>query len=172
MNDGIALAIAVQSIKKSEGCKLTSYKDTKGYWTIGWGESELVDKSIREGTIWSRQQAESRFMQRLSIVFHAVKVAWPGADRLHPKAQAALISLAYNRGTSLTKKTPERDPIDRRREMRELQPAVVRRDYAQMARLLRSMKRIWENTGQGGLLTRREDEAELCEQAATESGRG
>lgn len=167
MNDDLALSIAVQSIKKSEGCRLVAYNDTRGYWTIGWGESELVDKSIRQGMVWSQQHADSRFSQRLAIVFHAVKVAWPGAERLHPKAQAALISLAYNRGTSLTKKVD--DANDRRREMRELQSAVSARDYLRMAQLISSMKRLWVGTGQNGLLTRRDHEAELCTQAAEDA---
>jgi GH24 family phage-related lysozyme (muramidase) len=60
--------------------------------------------------------------------------------------------------------------MDRRREMRELQPAIVRRDYREMARLFRSMRRIWEGKGLAGLLRRRETEAALCEEAAMAEG--
>lgn len=31
-------------IKKSEGCKLVAYKDTRGFWTIGYGH--LLDQSV------------------------------------------------------------------------------------------------------------------------------
>lgn len=160
MNDDLALSIALRIIKAFEGCRLVAYRDTVGVWTIGWGQT---GPDIREGTIWSQQHADARLAQSVAMTFAAVKKTWPGADRLHPKAQAALISLAYNRGTSLTKKAS--DPLDRRREMRELQPAVVTKDYTRMAALIRSMKRLWEGTGQDGLLHRRDAEADLCEEA-------
>lgn len=136
-------------------------------WTIGWGESSLVDPSITPGLRWTQSEADRRLRLRLGRVWHAAQKAWPGAFRLHPKAAAALISLAYNRGTSMTKRAS--DPLDRRREMRELQPAVATRDYRRMAALLRSMKRLWEGQGMAGLLKRRDDEARLCDEAAEAS---
>lgn len=33
----------VQDVKNSEGCKLTAYKDSLGFWTIGYGH--LLDES-------------------------------------------------------------------------------------------------------------------------------
>lgn len=164
MNDDLALALAAVLAKKSEGCELTAYWDDFGkVWTIGWGQT---GPDIREGTVWSQQHADYRLLQTLSIKFASVKKTWPGAERLHPRAQASLIDLVYNRGSSLTKKAS--DALDRRREMRELQPAVVRRDYAEMARLHRSMKRIWEGKNMRGLLVRCEARAVLCDQAAAE----
>lgn len=167
MNDDIALCHAATLAKASEGCRLTAYWDDFGkVWTVGWG---ATGPDVKEGTVWSQQHADARLLQRLAMDFAKVKATWPGADRLHPKAQASLIDLAYNRGVSLTKKVG--DALDRRREMRELQPAVVRKDYNEMARLFRSMKRLWAGQGMAGLLTRCEARAELCEQAAAESGR-
>ena len=166
MSDEIALMVALSLAKASEGCRLTAYWDAFGkVWTVGWG---ATGPDVKEGTVWSQQHADSRLLQRLAMDFAKVKATWPGAERLHPKAQATLIDLAYNRGVSLTKKVG--DALDRRREMRELQPAVVRKDYNEMARLFRSMKRIWEGKNMAGLLTRCDARAELCEQAAAESG--
>jgi GH24 family phage-related lysozyme (muramidase) len=133
-------------------------------WTIGIGQT---GKDIGPKTIWSLQHAESRFQQTLQMTFAQACAVWPGLDKLHPKAQAAFVSMVYNRGLSLAKL--EKDTKDRRREMRDLRGAVYQRDYLEMARLFRSMKRLWENTGQGGLLTRREEEAVLCEHAALET---
>lgn len=164
MNDDLALTIASNLARASEGCRLTAYWDSFGQvWTVGHG---ATGPDIREGTVWSQQHADSRLLQRLAMDFAKAKRAWPGADRLHPKAQAALIDTVYNRGASLTKRVD--DKMDRRREMRELQPAVVRKDYAEMARLFRSMKRLWAGQGMDGLLTRCEARAVLCEEA----GRG
>lgn len=168
MSDDLALAIALSLAKASEGCRLTAYWDAFGQvWTVGWG---ATGPDVREGTVWSQQHADARLLQRLAMDFAKAKRAWPGADRLRHRAQAALIDTIYNRGASLTKKVD--DKLDRRREMRELQPAVVRKDYNEMARLFRSMKRLWAGQGMDGLLTRCEARAELCEQAAAESGRG
>ena len=161
MNDDLALTIAANLAKRSEGCRLTAYWDAFGkVWTVGWG---ATGPDVREGTVWSQQHADSRLLQRLAMDFAKAKRAWPGADRLHPAAQAALIDTIYNRGPSLTKRAS--DAMDRRREMRELQPAVVRKDYTEMARLFRSMKRLWASQGMDGLLTRCEARAVLCEEA-------
>lgn len=167
MNDDIAQTIAADHTRELEGFRSAAYLCPAGKWTVGYGQT---GPDIRQGVVWSRQHAESRMRASIAMFHAAAKKAWPGAERLHPKAQAALILLVYNRGPSLTKRVD--DINDRRREMRELQPAVVRRDYSGMAALHRSMKRIWEGKNMAGLLTRCEARAELCEQAAAESGRG
>lgn len=135
-------------------------------WTIGKG---ITGDDVRQGTVWSQQQADARFAEALVAHHNKAERAWPGMKNLHPAAQAALISLAYNRGTALQR--DPRDPLDRRREMRELVPAVVMRDYKRMAELIDSMTRIWAGERQGGLLKRRKAEAELCRRAARESQR-
>lgn len=135
-------------------------------WTIGHGYAG-DGRGVKPGTVWTQERADQQLLQSLALWSVKVNNTWPGAIRLHPKARAALISCAYNRGTSLTKRAS--DPMDRRREMRDMQEAVSHRDYRQMAQLFRSMKRIWEGRGLSGLLRRREREAELCEQAHAET---
>jgi len=76
-------------------------------------------------------------------------------------ARGALVSLVYNRGTSMVDSSPE----DRRREMRAIRAAVARGNLAEIAAQLRSMKRLWEGQGLGGLIARREEEAQLVESA-------
>ena len=161
MNDDIAVTIAAEHTRELEGFQSVAYLCPAGVWTVGYGQT---GRDIGPGVVWSRQHAESRMQSTLRLTHAGVKKTWPGAERLHPKAQAALILLAYNRGLSLTKRAS--DAFDRRREMRELQPAVAARDYVQMARLISSMKRLWVGKGMNGLLTRRDLEAELCTQAA------
>lgn len=133
-------------------------------WTIGWGET----RNVHRGMVWTQAQADAALERRLVEFDRDACRTWPGADQLHPAARAALISLAYNRGTKLAK-SPS-DSRDRRREMRELGPAIAAKDYLQMARLIRSMKRLWEGRGLAGLLARRDREAALCELAHRESG--
>ena len=87
--------------------------------------------------------------------------AFPGAEALPEDARGALVSLVYNRGTSMVDNSPE----DRRREMRAIRAAAAAGDLAEIAAQLRAMKRLWEGKGLGGLITRREEEAQLVESA-------
>ena len=75
----------------------------------------------------------------------------------------ALLSLVFNRGVLLG-----RDPdwskvkaLDRRWEIRRLQDDVKQRDVFAIYIRLGTMKRLWEKSGQRGLLYRRRDEQHL-----------
>jgi GH24 family phage-related lysozyme (muramidase) len=86
--------------------------------------------------------------------------AFPNADKLPGSAQGALLSLVFNRGTSLKG--------ERRQEMlaiNELLAGDPPYDLEKIAAELRAMKRIWEGKGLNGLITRREREARLVESA-------
>jgi hypothetical protein len=85
------------------------------------------------------------------------KAAFPGLDKLPRDVTAALVSLVFNRGSSMEG--------DRRREMRDIREAVQDRDIPAIAKHLRRMKRLWTGRGLAGLLTRRESEAKLVEMA-------
>ena len=81
--------------------------------------------------------------------------AFPGLDQLCDDAYGAIVSLVFNRGSSLTGSS--------RSEMRVIKELVPKKDYKGIAEELRSMKRIWEGKGLDGLLARREAEAKLVE---------
>lgn len=76
---------------------------------------------------------------------------------LKPGACAALVSLVYNRGGSMTG--------DSRREMKNIRDSCLpSRDYNCIAAELRAMERIWRGTvNYNGLRARREAEAQLAE---------
>src|SRR5512139_1943110 len=103
-----------------------------------------------------RKDAEKVFLER-NIPLFALKteMTFPGITKLPPDAQGALVSLVFNRGTSMEG--------DRRREMRAIQAAVANGDLQKIADQLRSMKRLWVNQGLDGLLERRDKEAEVVE---------
>ena len=109
-----------------------------------------------------RKAAEQVFNVR-SLPMHELRTAqaFPGVEALPADARGALVSLVYNRGTSMVDHSPE----DRRREMRAIREAVARGDLAEIAAQLRSMKRLWEAKGPAGLIARREEEARLVESA-------
>jgi len=83
---------------------------------------------------------------------------FPGLDQLCDNAYGALVSLIFNRGTSLSGPS--------RAEMRNIKNLVPLKDYKGIAEELRSMKRIWEGKGLDGLLARRDAEAALVETCA------
>lgn len=110
----------------------------------------------------SRRAAEQVFDARTLPLYELrTAQAFPGVEALPEDARGALVSLVYNRGTSMVDNSPE----DRRREMRAIRDAVAEGDLAAIAAQLRSMKRLWEGKGLGGLITRREEEARLVESA-------
>jgi GH24 family phage-related lysozyme (muramidase) len=103
-----------------------------------------------------RAEAERVFTER-TIPLHQfrAKQAFPGIEKLPIDAQGALVSLVFNRGTSMEG--------ERRREMRVIRDAVSKRDLKEIANQIRSMKRLWIGQGLDGLLKRREAEADLVE---------
>ena len=81
---------------------------------------------------------------------------FPGLSELHPDAYGAIISLVFNRGTSLKG--------DSRKEMVNIKNLITKKDYKKIAKEFRNMKRIWVGKSLDGLLERREAEAKLVEQ--------
>ena len=107
-----------------------------------------------------RPDAETVFKERTVPRYEfLVAQAFPGYDKLAPDVQGAIVSLVYNRGTSMVDKPGE----DRRKEMRAIRDAVQEGDVQEIADQLRSMKRLWQGQGLNGLLARREAEAALVE---------
>jgi GH24 family phage-related lysozyme (muramidase) len=81
--------------------------------------------------------------------------AFPELDKLCDDAYGAIVSLVFNRGSSMSG--------DSRLEMRNIRALVLKKDYKGIAKELRKMKRIWQGKGLDGLLSRREAEAKLVE---------
>jgi len=105
----------------------------------------------------SQETAQSVFYEStLSRYAAATARTYPGVEKLHPNAQAGLLSLIYNRGTSLKGA--------RRKEMAAIKDLVMQQDYTGISQQIRAMKRLWENKGLDGLLKRRDDEARLVSQ--------
>lgn len=79
---------------------------------------------------------------------------FPGFDSLRPNAQAAILSLVFNRGAALSG--------PKRKEMRDIRDAVPRKDYRAMADAEISMIRLWVGTDiAAGMRNRRKAEAKL-----------
>jgi hypothetical protein len=102
--------------------------------------------------------------ERAMIIFKSItwpkftrlaEKTFPGLEDLHPDAYGAIISLVFNRGTSLKG--------DSRKEMVNIKNLIAKKDYKKIAKEFRNMKRIWVGKHLDGLIARREAEAKLVE---------
>ena len=98
--------------------------------------------------------------KRLAIVVkrryaESVVSIYPEILKYHPHCQGSLLSLVYNRGSSL--KGPSRQ------EMKDIQKSLEEDNASVVPSLIRSMKRLWNSSSNRGLVTRRENEAKWFE---------
>ena len=80
---------------------------------------------------------------------------FPGLSDLKPDAYGSIVSLVFNRGTSLVG--------EKRKEMANIKKLIPSKDYKKIAKEFRNMKRIWVGKNLDGLIERREAEAKLIE---------
>jgi len=85
--------------------------------------------------------------------FNMAKKIYPLLDQLNEDTQGALVSMVFNRGTSLVG--------DGRTEMRAIVDLVANKDYHGIAEEIEKSKRLWEHKGLDGLVIRREAEADM-----------
>jgi GH24 family phage-related lysozyme (muramidase) len=103
--------------------------------------------------------AMTEFAQRtLPLYVAQTRSIYPQVDVLPPWRRTSLVSLVYNRGTSLT----DRDPLRQdRREMREIARLLAAGQVDNVAAQFDSMARLWNPQTLAGLVKRRHDEARL-----------
>lgn len=90
--------------------------------------------------------------------YNFTKEAFPGFEELPADVQGGLVSLVFNRGTSMQG--------NRRLEMRVVRDLVTKKNVKKIAEQIRKMKRIWLGTSiENGMTRRREAEADLIEQS-------
>jgi hypothetical protein len=164
LNSGVTIGIGydlgynnLQSFKASWATKISTQDIIRLARTLsvrGRSAKELIP-SVKDIKIpW--EHALSVFKSNTIPTFtELTNKAFPGADRLHPDAYGALVSLVFNRGSDLQG--------SRRVEMKNIRSLVPSKDYKGIANEIRKMKRLWQNAGVNGLLKRREDEAKLVE---------
>lgn len=98
----------------------------------------------------------------LPVHVHETRSAFQRSSEMPRLCLGVLVSLVYNRGTSMT--DSEQYPGNRK-EMRDIRDAIAAGRFADIPAALRSMKRLWPDAP--GLRDRREREALLFEQGLT-----
>lgn len=88
--------------QRNEGCRLDAYQDTRGIWTIGYGDTgSLLDGTvIGPGVAIDQATANSMFFQRYQRAFVAASgdVGNTIFNTISSPRQAALVDMAYNLG--------------------------------------------------------------------------
>lgn len=84
----------VQVVMRFEGCRLRSYQDIVGVWTIGWGETLGVGPNM----VWTQEHADAVLRQRVGQFMLAVLARCPVLHLEPPGRTVAATSLAYNIG--------------------------------------------------------------------------
>lgn len=87
------------------------------------------------------------------------EAAFPGITGTHGHVQGSLLSIVFNRGSSLSGAS--------RSEMRNIRGHVAAGRITSIPGEIRSMKRLWVGKGLPGLLRRRDAEARLIESSLT-----
>lgn len=96
----------IDLIKKFEGCRLASYQDSVGVWTIGYGSTIWTDgKAVKQGETINLQTAEKLLTWELTNKSKSVTAI---LDKVYYNQNQfdALVSFAFNLGVgSLAKST-------------------------------------------------------------------
>lgn len=90
-------AIAVPFIKSNEGCRLASYRDPAGVWTVGYGSTRLasgnpVIRNIKITQEEADELLESELYRLRDVLSRSVRVAVTQGQFI------ALLDFAYNCG--------------------------------------------------------------------------
>jgi lysozyme len=85
----------ISAIKRFEGCRLRAYKCPAGVWTIGYGET----LGVKEGDVWTQEQADARLKQRVFGFMQGVVKRCPKLLLEPLERWIACTDLAYNIGT-------------------------------------------------------------------------
>jgi lysozyme len=96
MDNTALLAILTPQIDREENCRLESYLDTKGVWTIGWGRA---DAGVTKGMTCTQAQADHWRDIKLNGVCGELDAALPWWRTLSLTRQAVLAEMAYQLGT-------------------------------------------------------------------------
>ena len=96
--DPIYLAPALRIIKEFEGCHLVAYADAVGIWTIGWGNTQIDGRLVRQGDKISQVTADTMLRDGIEHFAAQLYKLIPAAKNYGGNQQAALLSWLYNVG--------------------------------------------------------------------------
>ena len=100
----IDLGAALRLIQQFEGCHLDAYPDPASGgepWTIGWGTTRYSDgRPVRKGDQINRVEADMLLRQEVDRIADKLRATVPFWMAMSDEQKCALISFAYNLGSS------------------------------------------------------------------------
>jgi lysozyme len=88
-------------IKHFESCRLEAYQDSKGIWTIGWGNTSYENGNrVKQGDKLSQNRADDLFKRIVQHFVNDVNFLTKGVT-LKQHQFDALVSFAYNVGSDI-----------------------------------------------------------------------
>lgn len=91
----------IRLIQLEEGCRLRAYKDSRGFYTAGWGyclEAHGYSPEEAASLVWTQAQADAALHDEIDQVLHQLDQRWPDWRQLDDVRQAAIISSVYQLG--------------------------------------------------------------------------
>lgn len=88
--------VLLPHLKKEEGWRPYAYKDSKGYWTIGYGR--LIDEA--KGGRITLDEGEYLLMNDIQRIETELMAAIPWMKELNGVRQAILVSMSYQMGVN------------------------------------------------------------------------
>lgn len=85
----------IEQLKLDEGLRLRAYKDTLGFWTIGYGHH---DGSIRDGDTITEEEAETLLLADIKKATERIVENLPWAKNLSEERFAALVNMSFQLG--------------------------------------------------------------------------
>jgi lysozyme len=102
-------AILAPLIQRFEGCRLESYQDDAGVWTIGWGHTGA---DVGPGQSISQDQADALAQTDRAVHYAQLLAISPTLARASASRQAALTSFVYNEGIGRYQSSTLRSAVD------------------------------------------------------------
>ena len=96
--DPIYLAPALRIIKEFEGCHHIAYACPAGVWTIGWGNTQIDGRPVRQGDKITQVTADTMLRDSVEQFAAQLYTLIPAAKNYGGNQQAALLSWLYNVG--------------------------------------------------------------------------
>jgi GH24 family phage-related lysozyme (muramidase) len=93
-----AINEVIPFIKKHEGFRENAYQDSVGKWTIGYGQTEIDGRPVREGDVIDEATASKFVEQRVRDNAIRMHKEMPWTDKASKAGLAAMYDLAYNMG--------------------------------------------------------------------------
>ena len=93
-----AVADAIPFIKEHEGFRAQAYRDSVGKWTVGYGQTEIGGRPVREGDTITEKDASAFVEARARANAVALYRQNPWTRNLSQGALSALYDVAYNLG--------------------------------------------------------------------------